>query len=611
MKNGKILLPLIAFFCSTFASLSAQNYFQSITPGDISDPVAVSKLNRLLSYPEYTQHALVSLGSFEDQLHGGVLSMVLPNGTQTTDFATLNAYAQSNGDYIWIGNNADLGYLSFSRINGQVQADLPGDDGEQRYKLIGLNESQGVLLSKAPLAPEAEGCTAGNEEISPGENEGNVSSANYALPRVASCPNNEIRILYLYTTKAEACGFSADNVAEEVTAMLNAAIGNSGVSGFSFTTAAVELLEEFEEGEKPNKAEAQRVQDDPEAINLRNQWKADLVLLLGEYVESDALFGFVIDIKTSKENAFAVTKISEAADCKNMVGPHEISHMMGARHQKPINCVHGSDPNFSRAHGFKTKNDFKDILTGFKCSATRRINWSNPEVEHDGEPTGKRRANNAAAVEGHAPTVACFYPEYVDPSTNKLTVSFHGPSFLNSNTTYTWTSSVNGGIAPYTIQWYVSTNGANFSLIHTGTTLTRNSNSLPPGVLTLRCKATDAMPQTATQDRKILNSGFGNGGGGFKPGGNIQQMASSANKKRTTQPVIYPNPTDQDLQILNSTGCQSYEIMNIAGQIIQSGKLNPRTNTAKITLPNQQSGIYWIRLIYSDQQARYLKFIQH
>lgn len=67
---------------------------------------------------------------------------------------------------------------------------------------------------------------------------------------------------------------------------------------------------------------------------------------------------------------------------------------------------------------------------------------------------------------------------------------------------------------------------------------------------------------------------------------------SLSNLKILSNPLVYPNPTSSYLKvkILNSNEQQEFQIINLTGKIIQSGKTN--TNSTTIDISNLEKGIY-------------------
>jgi hypothetical protein len=71
--------------------------------------------------------------------------------------------------------------------------------------------------------------------------------------------------------------------------------------------------------------------------------------------------------------------------------------------------------------------------------------------------------------------------------------------------------------------------------------------------------------------------------------------------------VIYPNPVTSVLNIkgLSDPGNYSYNIYSMKGRLVQSGKLNERTEVTELS-----SGIYFLKL-FDNFNSAYLKFIKH
>jgi len=68
----------------------------------------------------------------------------------------------------------------------------------------------------------------------------------------------------------------------------------------------------------------------------------------------------------------------------------------------------------------------------------------------------------------------------------------------------------------------------------------------------------------------------------------------------TSQILVFPNPAQSELHLLNLPGDCNYLIKNIAGQILQKGKVE---TTTPIYVEHYQSGIYFLELHFAESRV--------
>jgi hypothetical protein len=73
---------------------------------------------------------------------------------------------------------------------------------------------------------------------------------------------------------------------------------------------------------------------------------------------------------------------------------------------------------------------------------------------------------------------------------------------------------------------------------------------------------------------------------------------------------IYPNPTQDFIQIENHTDCKSIEIFNIAGQLVISQTITNESNL-KIDISQLNSGNYFVKLIDSNNNIFSSDFVKN
>lgn len=232
-----------------------------------------------------------------------------------------------------------------------------------------------------------------------------------------------IDVLVVYTSTArEAAGSVAaiEALVDLAETETNTAYANSGIdprirvvhaeevayseSGFSYSQALADLRD----GNVPN------------ALSLREQYGADLVVMLVEGDNSLCGLGYFMSTVTGAFASSAMSVTRRGCATGNMTFGHEIGHNMGARHQREVD---NNDGPFTFNHGYEdTANNFRTIMatTSGNCGSCPRIAyWSNPDVLFSGNPTGIAEgqadaADNRKTLNQTAATVAAFR-EHVVP----------------------------------------------------------------------------------------------------------------------------------------------------------------------------------------------------
>lgn len=145
-----------------------------------------------------------------------------------------------------------------------------------------------------------------------------------------------------------------------------------------------------------------------ELHSLRDQYGADLVSLIDK---QSGYCGLAYRMTTMSpffaSSAFSIVNHSCATGYYSFA--HELGHNQGLHHD-PVTAAGGRSV-FSYAYGYQEPfGDFRTIMAYSCPGGCVRINhFSNPDVLHNGEPTGDAHASdNARAIDGTAAVVANF-----------------------------------------------------------------------------------------------------------------------------------------------------------------------------------------------------------
>jgi len=133
--------------------------------------------------------------------------------------------------------------------------------------------------------------------------------------------------------------------------------------------------------------------------SLRNEKKADIVVLI---VDDASSCGLATRVAADAEEAFAV--VHHACAVLTYSVPHEIGHIIGARHDAAL------DETDSYGHGFVNGTKWRDIMSyKSSCGGCPRLAfWSNPTINIGGEPAGTVLADNARVILEQAERVSRF-----------------------------------------------------------------------------------------------------------------------------------------------------------------------------------------------------------
>ena len=122
---------------------------------------------------------------------------------------------------------------------------------------------------------------------------------------------------------------------------------------------------------------------------LRDEKRADVVVLI---VDDASSCGLATRVAADAEEAFAV--VHHACAVLTYSVPHEIGHIIGARHE----------------HGYVNGTKWRDIMSyKSSCGGCPRLAvWSNPTIKIQGEPAGTTQADNARVILEQAERVSKF-----------------------------------------------------------------------------------------------------------------------------------------------------------------------------------------------------------
>lgn len=291
---------------------------------------------------------------------------------------TLDSFEEINGRTKIRYKTKGDGALLLSVLDGDIVGYLYSADAVYSIKSLG-NGYQAIYMVQSKYYPK--GCSQ-------------LPVEGVGLPKVL--PNMDdligtknieckLRVLVFYTPAAAALVGNIRNTTELAIDVTNESFVNSGI----MHEVELTYLNETNYNETDIESDLTRFWASwdvhmEDVHQLRHRYGADVCVLLADGSNYLA-HGLARGIYTDKDHVFCVSSITAAVD--NLTFPHEIGHLLGARH----NTDNVNTP-FAEGHGFKDGNNgFRTIMGIFTSSNDETVRvpyWSNPDVLFNGHPTG-------------------------------------------------------------------------------------------------------------------------------------------------------------------------------------------------------------------------------
>src|SRR5690625_4797563 len=489
-----------------------------------SERLTVLQQNSLLEQPIFIElpdelHQILALRFFV-YITNESIQTSMAGGTTEVVAKRKDIQIQNDGSYTW---SADL-YAVGNYTGDVILAVEP--DGE----VGGSIELEGVFWQLRPLDKRIHMLTKVNETAVAERNLARRaqqpeygSAISFSPPQSpqlfdgngrllnARCTPEIIRLLVLYTPAA-AQGRNISSIVNLAVQETNEAYTNSQISNRRVAVSHIQQLNFNESSNIGNDVDV--LITDQTAQNLRNQYQADIVVLItdGDYGN---VIGAVEDIYPGNNNAYAIVQADYATGPSYTLA-HEIGHIQGAQHH-PDDVVK-TPPPFANAYGHRfsykpsifLQRRYRSTIMAYECRPFNEDpfcertystvkHFSNPNVSHRGTATGTTSRNNVSALLSTFANIA----DYRAPNELRASIQATGSPWTGD---YTFSAQPCGGNGSYSYVWYLSQDFNNFPSTPTNTQASWNT-ALSGNTGTqwyVRLDVTDAQNQEAEAYQLVL-----------------------------------------------------------------------------------------------------------
>ena len=323
-----------------------------------------------------------------------------------------------SGRVAWYGKveNDPGSFVLFSLVKNVISGQIQLSNGKKyriAYKGKNVHEIAEIDLSRMP--------DTRNDMIRPDR----YDTLNVPMEICADAPNT-IDVMVIYTPNAEA-GTGADSEGELIMESLiyqniyltNIAYENSNITQ---RIRLVHIAEVAFTESGSHTTDANTIQDPTNAsMNtiraLRNTHHADIVVIMVETLDLCG-WAFIMPSVTPAHEAFAYSLVKRSCADIRFTFPHELGHIMGARHNWHDDPTDLQPYAYNHGHIFHQTVNGENVSWKTIMSANTPADASYPQIEYFSNPNlnkpgtstplGNATANNTLTLNNTASTVAAF-----------------------------------------------------------------------------------------------------------------------------------------------------------------------------------------------------------
>ncbi len=600
-RKLKISLFLISLFsCYRVAAQSSASEKNFISPVPISLNLTKGKFKevseKVQNNPTYKEMRFVKVGRLDKIQKEGELLINIPDREVGIIAKANQVKFYNENNYEWYGAvNGGLGNAIILCKDGQITASIT--DGETNYEIYHVEDDIHTIVTLQADKGKLLKCGAENAKY--------VEEAETTKPisngRIEPCLDYA-RVLVLYTANARNAVPNINQTINLCISQFSSAIYNSGITSAAVLELAGSAEINFTESNNILN-DVSTLENDITAQNLRNQFQADIVILLtnGTAGSYNSYAGLTGSLEPTNNEAYAIVQVNFATSSTYYTFVHEVGHLYGCRHQ---NDTDGQP--YAHAYSFKPNifsSWYRTVVHQGMTSGNTILYFSNPNISVHGCPIGVANTNhNARRVTETFPVMMAFRPAPVRP----MAVNILGTAYGNAYTYYTWEASTAcaiNGVSSY--EWRRSYDGVNYgSVVGTGeffseylpcpfgnyyylkVTVRDNANRVSEGFITI-----------------YINKG--------NCGARVEESSPSRlDETASNEPLFsevslgdaYPNPFSQTAYIRFALPKEDFvrlEILDIKGRVVQTlveEKLSAGSHVREFEGKQLSNGIYLYRI---------------
>lgn len=358
------------------------------------------------------------------------------------------------------------------------------------------------------------------------------------------------------------------------------------------------------------------IRDNPIVTQLRNQHRADLVVVFTNQNYA-AAGGAFLGPDPSAVHAIVEVEFSNAP---RFTLAHEIAHMLGAQHNRIANggdnntqnCAHGwrfMDGNGIERRTIMALSGAIDINNPAEDLEQRSLLFSNPNIEIQGVAAGTLNDNNAQVMRNSG----CFVSQYrAQPEWSAYLIA---PDIVCRNQLF-FQACANvippgtgfSGIGPYLYEIYLSIDFQQEQLISNLSCV--NINQIEGDFLYLRIVVRSADNRVITLS-KVIEVRDGTSPPCFIPLRDANSSAAEASGYKHSLAMeagLFPNPTSGIISLLFNTDAEYYAPVSIlvfdqCGKLLKQERITPTHTQYDLDLIQYSSGVYFVRISWDDDSV--------